>query len=407
MLSLQKRASGLSADVSQVILDETRKVPKPRKKPEEQIVPPPAPSEKEIKEEPKQEIPVSTQEEKEPEVKFTQQKPFTKLLDPASLSPNEDILVGRVSNPTGSIAPKKRQAKSQTYVFAGIGLLVLILGGIGLNYLFKNTPVATVTAPPTNTATPKPPTSTKVPFTPTATPSKTPSPTPTLGIGSTQVSENDGMTLLYVLEGEFTMGEGDEIHQVDLPAFWIDQTEVTNVMYAKCVDAGKCASPSKTDRFSNSSYANHPVVYVDWNMANAYCSWAERRLPTEAEWEKSARGTDGRIYPWGNYGPNDTLLNYNENIGGTTEVGKYPSGKSIYEAYDMAGNVWEWVGSLYKPYPYDANDGREDMTSTDGRVWRGGSWYDLFDSVRSAVRNWSGPRFTDYYLGFRCARSEE
>ncbi len=90
------------------------------------------------------------------------------------------------------------------------------------------------------------------------------------------------------------------IHQVDLDAFWIDQTEVTNAMYAKCVADSRCFQPSNPSDYFNSNYANHPVVYVDWNMAGAYCSWAGRELPTEAQWEKAARGTDGRIYPWGN-----------------------------------------------------------------------------------------------------------
>jgi eukaryotic-like serine/threonine-protein kinase len=176
-------------------------------------------------------------------------------------------------------------------------------------------------------------------------------------------------------------------------------------MYAKCVDAGKCDQPSNTDYFSNSRYANHPVVTVDWNMANAYCSWADRRLPTEAEWEKAARGTDGRIYPWGNDAPNDTLLNYNQNVGGTTEVRNYPSGKTIYGAYDMAGNVWEWVSSLHKPYPYDATDGREDMSSSGDRVLRGGSWGGDDDFARSASRNRLDPSYANDDIGFRCARS--
>ena len=102
-----------------------------------------------------------------------------------------------------------------------------------------------------------------------------------------------------------------------LDAFWIDQTDVTNAMYAKCVNAGACKQPTKLTSYSRSSYYdnsefdNYPVIYVDWSMANTYCKWAGRQLPTEAQWEKAARGTDGRIYPWGNTAPDPTLLNYN------------------------------------------------------------------------------------------------
>jgi formylglycine-generating enzyme required for sulfatase activity len=316
-------------------------------------------------------------------------------------------------------------SNSRWFGVGGIMLLFLIFGGFGLNYLFKNPPVATVTASPTNTATPKPPTSTKVPFMPTSLPSKTPSPTPTLGIDSTQVSEKDGMISLYVPEGEFTMGDANiGVYQIYLSAFWIDQTEVTNEMYTKCVDVGKCDPPSKTDHFSNSSYANHPVVYVDWNMANAYCSWAGRRLPTEVEWEKAASWDDQTktkfTFPWGesidcsfaNFVGLRTGVGWfdkQECIGETTNVKSYSAGISPYGAYDMAGNVWEWVSSLYKPYPYDANDGREDMSSADDRVLRGGAWggsWTYNDSqVRSSLRDRLNATYVSDDVGFRCARS--
>jgi serine/threonine-protein kinase len=294
--------------------------------------------------------------------------------------------VGRVSNPTEPVVPKQRQAKSLTYGFWGIGLLVFILVGFGLNSLIKNknTPVATVTVSPT----------------------ETPIPLPTLVIGSTQVSEKDGMTLLAVPAGEFTMGDSDTgIYQVDVKAFWIDQTEVTNAMFKKCVDAGECTLPSDNNHFSNSSYAKHPVVYVDWKQANAYCSWVDRRLPTEAEWEKAARGADGRTYPWGET-IDRNFANYGQYVDDTSAVGSYESGKSPYGAYDMAGNVYEWVSSLYKSYPYDASDGREDSNSFGGdRVLRGGSWYVNEFIVRSAFRVRFDPTNTYVNFGFRCASS--
>jgi formylglycine-generating enzyme required for sulfatase activity len=186
--------------------------------------------------------------------------------------------------------------------------------------------------------------------------SATSEPTPAPGIGSTMTGK-DGMTLLYVPAGEFTMGSETSdnekpIHTVNLDAFWIDKTEVTNAMYATCVDAGVCNPPSNTISYTRKSYygdsefAEYPVIYVDWNMAKTYCGWAGRRLPTEAEWEKAGRGTGGNIYPWGNDAPNNSLLNYNSEVGDTTEVGAYPDGASVYSALDMAGNVWEWVSSL-------------------------------------------------------------
>lgn len=236
-----------------------------------------------------------------------------------------------------------------------------------------------------------------------------PSPTPAPGIGSTLKSDKDGALLVYVPAGKFLMGSdnmGPSIYGNDSPsysdnrpqqaltldAFWIDQTEVTNRQYALCVTDGKCIPPlllsssTRSQYYGNPDFSNFPVINMDWSMALDYCKWAGRRLPSEAEWEKAARGTDGHIYPWGNDAPNDSLLNYNSAIRDTTEVGKYPAGKSVYGAYDMAGNVWEWVSSLYKPYPYNATDGREDLSAKGERVLRGGSWYFSEGSLRSIFR---------------------
>ncbi|MDO9302903.1 MAG: formylglycine-generating enzyme family protein, partial [Anaerolineales bacterium] len=253
-------------------------------------------------------------------------------------------------------------------------------------------------------------------FTPTPTSSQVT--IPTLGIGSIMNSEKDGMTILYVPAGEFTMGIKDggpdkemPVHTVYLDAFWIDQTEVTNKQYAACVSDGGCTPPydtsshSRASYYGNSEFDDFPVIYVIWRQANAYCSWAGRELPTEAQWEKAARGTDERAYPWGNDAPNDTLLNYNRKVDDTTKVGSYETGKSFYGAYDMAGNVWEWVTSLYKPYPYDASDGRENMNSSNTRVVRGGSWVNDYLYVRSAIRYRGYPVSASGIDGFRCARS--
>jgi len=215
---------------------------------------------------------------------------------------------------------------------------------------------ASVTAP-VNTATVEIQTTT-----PTEEPTLTITPSPTRGVDSTMISTKDGMILLYVLAGKFTMGsdsgEPDErpTHEVYLDAYWIDRTEVTNKMYSLCVSEGRCKEPDQkgsTTRLSyygNPEFDDFPVLIVDWNMAKTYCEWADRRLPTEAEWEKAARGENAFVYPWGNYAPNNNLLNYNNAIGDTTEVGKYPMGASPYHVLDMAGNVWEWVNGWYDVY---------------------------------------------------------
>ncbi|MDQ3007542.1 MAG: SUMF1/EgtB/PvdO family nonheme iron enzyme [Chloroflexota bacterium] len=303
----------------------------------------------------------------------------------------------------------------RTYgIGAGI-LLIAVLGIFGISLLIQNvlgtkTPMPTFTLQLISTSTNTSVLATQPLLVPADT--ETPIPpisVPTLGIGSTLVSAQDGMTLVYVPAGEFSMGFQDEsdeqpIHVVYLDAFWIDQTEVTNAIYAKCVDAGKCNSPRDTDYFSNTGYANHPVAYVSWDDASSYCSWAIRRLPTEAEWEKAARGTDARIYPWGDDTPNSALLNYNNEIRETTEVGNYPDGISPYGAYDMAGNVWEWVNDWYDVYP-GGNPSASSDFGQNYRVHRGGSWLDDQDFVRSTKRDKGFPdsRLRLDNLGFRCA----
>jgi len=230
---------------------------------------------------------------------------------------------------------------------------------------------------------------------------------------------NAGMTLVYVPAGEFTMGsdfgEMNEapVHKVNLDAFWIDQTEVTNAMYAKCVQDGACNPPSSTTSstrdsyYGNSEFDHYPVIYVSWNDAKAYCEWADRRLPTEAEWEKAARGENAFIYPWGNDSLNNNLLNYNIAIGDTTEVGKYPSGASPYGALDMAGNVWEWVADWYSDTYYASSRASNPLGPDSGqyRVHRGGAWDSDDYSVRSARRSLIGPPGAGYNLGFRCSLS--
>ena len=243
----------------------------------------------------------------------------------------------------------------------------------------------------------------------------TPSPTPEFTVGSTKVRELDGMEMVFVPDGNFTMGSttGDEdgkpVHQVYLDAFWFDKYEVTNKQYALCVADGACSPPangssdSRGYYYGNLVYANFPVVYLKWSQANEYCQWVGGNLPTEAQWEKAARGTDEREYPWGNKTPDETRGNYDGNKDNTVEVGSYPQSASPYGALDMAGNVWEWVRDWYGPYDTDNANNPVGPGSGDAKVMRGGSWYNTTKNVTTSYRMRENPTNTYYSYGFRCA----
>jgi formylglycine-generating enzyme required for sulfatase activity len=250
-----------------------------------------------------------------------------------------------------------------------------------------------------------------------------------LDIGSTVIREKDDMTMLYVPAGEFEMGasdvvgSGDEIpqHSVFLDGYWIDQTEVTNRMYSiflkeKSNDVeggvnsmdvilgdirqnGNTWAPLK-------GYEDYPAIYVSWYGAKAYCEWAGGRLPTEAEWEKAARGENGNIYPWGNTQPSSVLLNYDRNIGDTTKAGSYPDGDSPYGALDMAGNVLEWVNDHYgeKYYQNSPASNPPGPDSGGSLVARGGAWDNGAFNVRSIDRYAFVPSFRSDKVGFRCVQ---
>ena len=275
---------------------------------------------------------------------------------------------------------------------------------------FTRTPTHTLTLTPTQTYTPTftstftlTPTLTPTPtqtYTPTLT--FTPTLTPTPLAGATQISPQDDMVMVYIPAGYFEMGnengDSDERHSVHLDSFWMDQTEVTMAQFQRFMqETGFAASLCGNGD-------DYPAACVDWYAAGEYCSWAGRRLPTEAEWEKAARGTDGRTYPWGE-GIDCDKAQYSGCNGDALPVGSKPAGASPYGVLDMAGNVWEWVSSLYKGYPYDASDGREDLEVSGSRVLRGGSWDNDGRGVRSASRLRDSPDDTRSDFGFRCARS--
>ena len=254
-------------------------------------------------------------------------------------------------------------------------------------------------------------------YTRTITPTQTNTPTPTLGVMRTQIRDKDGMEMVYVPEGTFIMGsedsdaDGDEkpVRHVRLDAYWIDKYEVNNAQYAQCVADGGCTTPglvrsyTRTSYYGNAEYDNYPVVNVDWHQAQNYCQWAGGDLPTEAQWEKAARGAEGNKYPWGDESPNSNLANYNDNNGDTTAVGSYPRGASPYGAMDMAGNVWEWVKDWYKDtYDPAQTDEPEGPGSGTNRVLRGGSWISYVRFMRSSYRYSVNPTVTDDDVGFRC-----
>jgi len=197
------------------------------------------------------------------------------------------------------------------------------------------------------------------------------------------------------------------VHKVMLNAFWMDQVEVTNAMYALCVEEGKCTLPiiGRNPYYGRSRYKNYPVVYVSWYDANAYCKWAGRRLPTEAEWEKAARGTDGQIYPWGNNLPDQSLANFNMNIGALLDVFRYPLGASPYGVLNMAGNVREWVADWFNRSYYAVSPRENPLGPPSGETksLRGGAYDDSYSQIRTFNRFDHAPSSPGLIRGFRCA----
>jgi len=316
--------------------------------------------------------------------------------------------------------------------------LIGILGSAGVVYGVRSSKKTSETAPAlmptkpellvTSTSVVSPPTATKI-FV---------APTPTENSNQKLL---ESMVMISIPAGEFIMGAGnndgkakeDERPQqvVYLDQYWIDSTEVTAGMYMECVKAGICnldAFFARTtddmlslgDYYTNPKYENFPAVDVSWADANRYCEWAGKRLPTEAEWEKAARGTDGQLYPWGNQWqesalnfcdlncPNDYRDNSaNDQYQYRAPVGSFSAGKSAYGLFDMAGNVWEWVADWYSEsyYANPPSDNPTGPSSGTDRVVRGGGWDSTAQNVRASKRFHRVPAFSSGSQGFRCARS--
>jgi len=218
--------------------------------------------------------------------------------------------------------------------------------------------------------------------------------------------------MVVVSAGAFMMGctdtecESDEspVHEVTLSTFAIDRNELTQAEYDQCISDGNCVEPEYFDPLAHPMY---PVTNVSWEDAQAYCAWAHKRLPTEAEWEKAARGTDGRTYPWGNEPPDCNRTNYLECHPDTTPVGTFPTGASPFGALDMGGNVWEWVADWYGAGYYTASPAADPTGPETGgqKVRRGGSFGYAAPSIRSSNRANLSPESTSGFAGFRCALS--
>ena len=280
-------------------------------------------------------------------------------------------------------------------------ILMLVLGACAGN--------APATEPPPSLPAPtqQPPT----PEPPTAVPSPTIVPVNLAGPATgSEMAWVDGSVLEFVPAGNFTMGSNlpdAPQHTVSLGDYWIYKTEVTNSMYAFCVSVGACAPPAQevgAPVYDNPVYSNYPVVGVTWDMAANYCSWVGGSLPTEAQWEKAARGSDGAQYPWGSADPSCDVGNFAGCVGALTDVTKYADGASPYGVLDMAGNVFEWVNDFYGETYYN-NAPAENPTGPDSgelRVIRSSGFETDPGQAASAIRHPAGNAYHSRDLGFRC-----
>jgi len=334
-----------------------------------------------------------------------------------------DQMTGKISKQAvESSLAQTSSLKGRLPIFIGVGVLCLIVAFGG--YLFVSNSGLLATPAPTQTESVAP-IATEVPLTEEieATVAPTEVVLPTETSFPTEIKDQKNVTMVYIPEGEFTMGDdssGDvSLHpesKIHTDAFYIDKFEVTNEQYDACVYAVECRRPLQVGSvthntyFSNPVFAKYPVIYVDWKMAKAYCEWRGARLPTEAEWEKAARGTeDKRIYPWGSNDLDCSFANFHGCLGDTAPVNQYEKGVSVYGVYGLSGNVWEWTSSLLSKYPYDPDDGREDPDKRGERIARGGAWRAFGgngENVRLDTRLQLDPAYAGAYVGIRCASSQ-
>lgn len=221
-----------------------------------------------------------------------------------------------------------------------------------------------------------------------------------------------GTTQVFIPEGSFIMGANDGVHSVNSPqhlvsvaSYWIDVFEVTNGMYKNCVRDGACTPPAIVDPFySQPLFYDYPVVYITWFQADQYCKWSGGNLPTEAEWEKAARGVNGDAYPWGTELPDQSNGNFGSSIGTIVSSYTYSNGISPYGALNMSGNVREWVSDWFNPTYYQRTPANNPLGSSQGanRSLRGGSYLDPADRITAFHRYSHEPESPGINRGFRC-----
>jgi len=387
----------------------------------------------------------------------------------------ETLIIAQPPVVPGDTEPDKGGRNNLLFLFIGLLVIGVVLIAAGIYYIYRpssedaqqpraaaqisdsatSTPLAVENATATGeanivvaesvTETPLIPTPTEEPLpteTPAPTPTETLMPTPT----NTAEPENQPISMAlnpideveYVLvpAGDFLMGsepgmdpyfwgaEGPQ-HTVYLDEFWIYRTEVTNGMFLRCVAEQKCPRPqylnsvNVEDYYGNPDYDDYPVVHVTFTSAQAYCNWAGGKLPSEAQWEKAARGIDGHMFPWGDEPPDAERVNlcdsscargserenhFSDGYPGTSPVGSFPDGASPYGVLDMAGNVWEWTFDYFQPTYYSTSPDENPLGPASGssRTIRGGSWSNPTSGVRAAARTSLTPGKVLDTLGFRC-----
>jgi formylglycine-generating enzyme required for sulfatase activity len=248
------------------------------------------------------------------------------------------------------------------------------------------------------------------------TPNLLPTPTVTLKpihVITARISTMDNEVLIYIPPGDFIMGSNDHAsdestkHTVHLDGYWIYQDQVTNIMYARCVNMRGCGYnviDEINPRFKDPAFANHPVVFVFWQDAMDYCNWVGGRLPTEAEWEKAALGEDGSTYPWGDEHPDPGFANVFNYFGDTRPVGNFPNGRSEYGVLDMGSNVREWVFDWYDPdyYLISPRNNPKGPETGETKVLKGAAFGDPYQYAKRANRLNHVPNSPGINRGFRC-----
>jgi formylglycine-generating enzyme required for sulfatase activity len=310
-----------------------------------------------------------------------------------------------------SLEPKPVDFSLKLMGAISIVLVLLLVGSISLIISFlsaqKATPLPSTITDTKHIATLQPTVTLFAKFTPTSIPNPA-------------VITERGAEMVLISAATFIMGSNKgssverPVHQVSLSTFYMDRYEVTNILYKECVQVVVCQPPlylnsaTRPIYYGNTKFDNYPVIFVDWEMAKNYCEWRGARLPTEAEWEYAARGTDGRTYPWGE-NIDQSRANYYETD--TSAVGSYEMGKSPFGLYDMAGNVWEWVSDWFQPDYYsrledNASNPQGPITGSQ-HVLRGGSWGDIVTDLRTTFRYGNSPDYMLGNFGFRCARDAQ